>query len=168
MPGPPQFGRASITNVRNVRSPHWRGCWASLIAALCHQLRFASTPTHSPQRQRARAESTNSPSNHHDTSHIVPTVPRRRRREAPRPGARRGAYNALGVGLRSAPRRQQRPRDDVPFGPASGPGYAAFLALAVTSRQSSCICASGRRTEAQRRPRRAQAASSGEHRSVGR
>ena len=25
MPGPPQFGGAPITNIRNVRSPHWRG-----------------------------------------------------------------------------------------------------------------------------------------------
>jgi putative SOS response-associated peptidase YedK len=25
MPGPPQFGGAPITNMRNVRSPHWRG-----------------------------------------------------------------------------------------------------------------------------------------------
>src|SRR5271165_5821651 len=25
MPGPPQFGRAPITNIRNVGSPHWRG-----------------------------------------------------------------------------------------------------------------------------------------------
>jgi putative SOS response-associated peptidase YedK len=24
MPGPPQFGGAPITNIRNVRSPHWR------------------------------------------------------------------------------------------------------------------------------------------------
>ena len=26
MPGPPQFGGAPITNIRNVGSPHWRGC----------------------------------------------------------------------------------------------------------------------------------------------
>jgi putative SOS response-associated peptidase YedK len=26
MPGPPQFGGAPITNIRNVSSPHWRGC----------------------------------------------------------------------------------------------------------------------------------------------
>jgi putative SOS response-associated peptidase YedK len=25
MPGPPQFGGAPITNIRNVGSPHWRG-----------------------------------------------------------------------------------------------------------------------------------------------
>src|SRR6478752_3176345 len=25
MPGPPQFGGAPITNIRNVKSPHWRG-----------------------------------------------------------------------------------------------------------------------------------------------
>lgn len=25
-PGPPQFGGAPITNIRNVSSPHWRGC----------------------------------------------------------------------------------------------------------------------------------------------
>jgi putative SOS response-associated peptidase YedK len=25
MPGPPQFGGAPITNVRNTKSPHWRG-----------------------------------------------------------------------------------------------------------------------------------------------
>jgi len=25
MPGPPQFGGARITNIRNVKSPHWRG-----------------------------------------------------------------------------------------------------------------------------------------------
>jgi putative SOS response-associated peptidase YedK len=25
MPGPPQFGDAPITNIRNVGSPHWRG-----------------------------------------------------------------------------------------------------------------------------------------------
>jgi putative SOS response-associated peptidase YedK len=25
MPGPPQFGGAPITNIRNVSSPHWRG-----------------------------------------------------------------------------------------------------------------------------------------------
>src|SRR6202453_3501712 len=25
MPGPPQFGRAPITNIRNIGSPHWRG-----------------------------------------------------------------------------------------------------------------------------------------------
>ena len=25
MPGPPQFGGSPITNIRNVRSPHWRG-----------------------------------------------------------------------------------------------------------------------------------------------
>jgi len=24
MPGPPQFGGAPITNIRNVKSPHWR------------------------------------------------------------------------------------------------------------------------------------------------
>ena len=24
MPGPPQFGGAPITNIRNLRSPHWR------------------------------------------------------------------------------------------------------------------------------------------------
>ena len=26
MPGPQQFGGAPITNIRNVGSPHWRGC----------------------------------------------------------------------------------------------------------------------------------------------
>jgi putative SOS response-associated peptidase YedK len=25
MPGPPQFGGAPVTNIRNLRSPHWRG-----------------------------------------------------------------------------------------------------------------------------------------------
>jgi putative SOS response-associated peptidase YedK len=25
MPGPPQFGGAPITNIRNIKSPHWRG-----------------------------------------------------------------------------------------------------------------------------------------------
>ena len=25
MPGPPQFGGAPVTNIRNVGSPHWRG-----------------------------------------------------------------------------------------------------------------------------------------------
>jgi putative SOS response-associated peptidase YedK len=24
-PGPPQFGRQAVTNIRNVASPHWRG-----------------------------------------------------------------------------------------------------------------------------------------------
>jgi putative SOS response-associated peptidase YedK len=27
MPGPPQFGGAPITNIRNTASPHWRGCF---------------------------------------------------------------------------------------------------------------------------------------------
>ena len=25
MPGPPQFGGQTVTNIRNVKSPHWRG-----------------------------------------------------------------------------------------------------------------------------------------------
>ena len=25
MPGPPQFGGAPVTNIRNTKSPHWRG-----------------------------------------------------------------------------------------------------------------------------------------------
>jgi hypothetical protein len=32
MPGPPQFGGAPITNIRNVGSPHWRG-WLAEVAA---------------------------------------------------------------------------------------------------------------------------------------
>src|SRR5690242_17042028 len=28
MPGPPQYGGAPVTNIRNVNSPHWRG-WLS-------------------------------------------------------------------------------------------------------------------------------------------
>ena len=30
MPGPPQFGGAPITNIRNVGSPHWRGWLACM------------------------------------------------------------------------------------------------------------------------------------------
>jgi putative SOS response-associated peptidase YedK len=43
MPGPPQFGGAPITNIRNVGSPHWRGCSASKTAASCQQPRYADT-----------------------------------------------------------------------------------------------------------------------------
>jgi hypothetical protein len=32
MPGPPQFGGAPITNIRNVGSPHWRG-WLPALAS---------------------------------------------------------------------------------------------------------------------------------------
>jgi hypothetical protein len=28
LPGPPQFGRAPVTNIRNVKSPHWRSVLA--------------------------------------------------------------------------------------------------------------------------------------------
>ena len=34
MPGPPQFGGAPITNIRNNKSPHWRG-WLSSGAMRC-------------------------------------------------------------------------------------------------------------------------------------
>jgi hypothetical protein len=118
MPGPPQFGRASITNVRNVRSPHWRGCWASLIAALCHQLRFASAPTHSPQRRRARAESTNSPSNHHDTSHN---------------------------GTQNPAARSPAPRDQT-RGLQRARGWAAERAASSTTATRRCSVRSGQRT----------------------
>ncbi len=32
MPGPPQFGGAPVTNIRNTNSPHWRG-WLKPTAA---------------------------------------------------------------------------------------------------------------------------------------
>jgi hypothetical protein len=46
MPGPPQFGGAPITNIRNVASPHWRG-W------LCPGRRLEPR-TRSTLRQRRR------------------------------------------------------------------------------------------------------------------
>ena len=52
MPGPPQFGGAPVANIRNVGSPHWRGCSASKTVASCRRLLFASTPTPNPARRR--------------------------------------------------------------------------------------------------------------------
>ena len=53
MPGPPQFGGAPVTNIRNVSSPHWRG-WLgqSETAASCRRHRSANTPTRSRARRR--------------------------------------------------------------------------------------------------------------------
>ena len=45
MPGPPQFGGAPITNIRNVGSPHWRRWLGQSVAALSLRHRFASTRT---------------------------------------------------------------------------------------------------------------------------
>lgn len=44
MPGPPQYGGAPVTNIRNVSSPHWRGS-ASETAVSFLRPRFASMPT---------------------------------------------------------------------------------------------------------------------------
>ena len=52
MPGPPQFGGAPITNIRNVGSPHWRGWLGNITAASYPRLRFASTPIPSRARRR--------------------------------------------------------------------------------------------------------------------
>jgi hypothetical protein len=58
MPGPPQFGGAPITNIRNVGSPHWRGCGsASKTVASCRRPRFANTPTPSRVRRRSGSPS---------------------------------------------------------------------------------------------------------------
>ena len=52
MPGPPQFGGAPITNIRNVGSPHWRGWLGSKTVASCRRLLFASTPILSRARRQ--------------------------------------------------------------------------------------------------------------------
>jgi putative SOS response-associated peptidase YedK len=52
MPGPPQFGGAPITNIRNLGSPHWRGWLGKQNPALCQRPRFASSPI--PSRARPK------------------------------------------------------------------------------------------------------------------
>ena len=49
MPGPLQYGGQPVTNIRNVKSPHWRG----ETAASSRRHRFASTPTPSRARRRS-------------------------------------------------------------------------------------------------------------------
>jgi putative SOS response-associated peptidase YedK len=52
MPGPPQFGGAPITNIRNVGSPDWRRWLGPATGASSRRPHFASTPTPSPARRR--------------------------------------------------------------------------------------------------------------------
>jgi putative SOS response-associated peptidase YedK len=61
MPGPPQFGGAPITNIRNVGSPHWRGWLSKQTAASCPQPRFANTPIPSRARRRSGSRSADRP-----------------------------------------------------------------------------------------------------------
>ena len=55
MPGPPQFGGAPITNIRNVGSPHWRGWLGKQNRCIVPATSFANTPT--PGRARRRSGS---------------------------------------------------------------------------------------------------------------
>ena len=52
MPGPPQFGGAPITNIRNGGIRIGEAGSASITVAFCRRLRFASTPTPSRARRR--------------------------------------------------------------------------------------------------------------------
>jgi hypothetical protein len=51
MPGPPQFGGAPITNIRNVRARTGDAGWGNRAAALFRRPRFANTRTPSPGRR---------------------------------------------------------------------------------------------------------------------
>src|SRR5271169_2350647 len=44
MPGPPQYGGAPVTNIRNVSSPHWRGGCHLRAAASFRPRRSANMP----------------------------------------------------------------------------------------------------------------------------
>jgi putative SOS response-associated peptidase YedK len=50
MPGPPQYGGAPVTNIRNVSSPHWRGWLGPRNRCIVPRPHSASTPTRSPAR----------------------------------------------------------------------------------------------------------------------
>jgi putative SOS response-associated peptidase YedK len=45
LPGPPQFGGAPVTNIRNVKSPHWRSVLGVAHRCVCHSRRLANTKT---------------------------------------------------------------------------------------------------------------------------
>jgi hypothetical protein len=44
MPGPPQYGGAPVTNIRNISSPHWRGWLGCKNRCVVPATSFASTP----------------------------------------------------------------------------------------------------------------------------
>ena len=52
MPGPPQFGGAPITNIRNIEARIGGDGSGKRAAASCPRLRFANTPTRSRARRR--------------------------------------------------------------------------------------------------------------------
>ena len=65
MPGPPQFGGAPITNIRNVRSPHWRGWLKPENRCVVRSHRSASMRIRSRGKLRLGSHSTR-----HDRSHV--------------------------------------------------------------------------------------------------
>jgi putative SOS response-associated peptidase YedK len=52
MPGPPQYGGQPVTNIRNAKSPHWRGWLGKRNRCIVSQRHFASTRTPSRARRR--------------------------------------------------------------------------------------------------------------------
>ena len=46
MPGPPQYGGASITNIRNVKNAHWRGWLGNRNRCIVPAASFCGIPRH--------------------------------------------------------------------------------------------------------------------------
>ena len=54
MPGPPQFGGAPITNIRNVGSPHWRGWLGKHNRCIVPATSFCEYPDTKSRKVRPR------------------------------------------------------------------------------------------------------------------